>query len=110
MPGKWQPLLSDNHLRFRNWIYSHLNHNETPPLVDSVHFLARADPREPENPARECSAAKAMGYLFAYSGRCPVSHAHMGDRESTLNMHCTVHVMDDDGLRADKMGKIILKF
>eukprot|EP00929_Paragymnodinium_shiwhaense_P070446 TRINITY_DN35678_c0_g2_i2.p1 TRINITY_DN35678_c0_g2~~TRINITY_DN35678_c0_g2_i2.p1 ORF type:complete len:903 (+),score=218.32 TRINITY_DN35678_c0_g2_i2:76-2784(+) len=61
--GRWQPLDSEDHLRFRNWIYSHLAANQIPPLVDSVHFLARADPREPHERVRECSAGKAMGYL-----------------------------------------------
>eukprot|EP00927_Polykrikos_kofoidii_P026725 TRINITY_DN23756_c0_g1_i1.p1 TRINITY_DN23756_c0_g1~~TRINITY_DN23756_c0_g1_i1.p1 ORF type:complete len:1016 (+),score=178.31 TRINITY_DN23756_c0_g1_i1:292-3048(+) len=60
---RWQPLESDDHMRFRNWVYSHLASGQTPPLVDSVHFLARADPREPREASRHCSAAKAMGYL-----------------------------------------------
>ncbi|CAL1170546.1 unnamed protein product [Cladocopium goreaui] len=30
---------------------------------DSVHFLARADPRDPGQSSRACSAAKAMGYM-----------------------------------------------
>ena len=55
-------------------MHGHLVHGQTPPLVDSVHFLARADPREPGEGSRGCSAAKvgaarrhrwveAMGYL-----------------------------------------------
>eukprot|EP00434_Breviolum_minutum_P003502 symbB.v1.2.003078.t1/scaffold169.1/size288995/6 len=60
---RWQPLLSDDHVRFRNWVQGHLVHGQTPPLVDSVHFLARADPRVPGETSRRCSAAKAMGYL-----------------------------------------------
>eukprot|EP00928_Gymnodinium_smaydae_P070032 TRINITY_DN53979_c0_g1_i1.p1 TRINITY_DN53979_c0_g1~~TRINITY_DN53979_c0_g1_i1.p1 ORF type:complete len:1080 (+),score=235.12 TRINITY_DN53979_c0_g1_i1:79-3240(+) len=60
---RWQPLESDDHMRFRNWIYSHLASGQTPPLVDSVHFLARADPRKVHEASKECSAAKAMGYL-----------------------------------------------
>ncbi|CAJ1344533.1 unnamed protein product [Effrenium voratum] len=60
---RWQPLVSDDHMRFRNWVHGHLVHGQTPPLVDSLHFLARADPREPSVPSRSCSAAKAMGYL-----------------------------------------------
>ncbi|OLQ07173.1 hypothetical protein AK812_SmicGene9511 [Symbiodinium microadriaticum] len=60
---RWQPLVTDDHVRFRNWVHGHLVHGQTPPLVDSVHFLARADPREPAQPSSLCSAAKAVGYL-----------------------------------------------
>mmetsp|Transcript_35900 Transcript_35900/g.65892 ORF Transcript_35900/g.65892 Transcript_35900/m.65892 type:complete len:914 (-) Transcript_35900:50-2791(-) len=60
---KWQPPVTDDHVRFRNWVYSHLHYSQIPPLVDAVHFIARADPRDPGDPSRECSAAKAMGYL-----------------------------------------------
>eukprot|EP00403_Amphidinium_massartii_P046724 CAMPEP_0178459134 /NCGR_PEP_ID=MMETSP0689_2-20121128/47947_1 /TAXON_ID=160604 /ORGANISM="Amphidinium massartii, Strain CS-259" /LENGTH=914 /DNA_ID=CAMNT_0020085549 /DNA_START=47 /DNA_END=2793 /DNA_ORIENTATION=+ len=59
----WQLPQTDDHVRFRNWVYSHLQFSQIPPLVDAIHFIARADPREAGDPVKECSAAKAMGYL-----------------------------------------------